>query len=390
MRPAEPDRSGITDRPHLVHVFSTFAAAGPQIRTVRLIEALGKRFAHTIVPVDGRREALELLPASASVACVDPPARARGPLAVHRMHALLGTLEPDLLLTYNWGSFDAVLAACLRPGLRLLHHEDGFNADEALSQKRRRVLARRLFLRRAAKVVVPSQRLATIAKESWGIPASKLELVPNGIDLERFVPRQGRSAVRADLGIPAEAFVIGAVGHLRAVKNFARCIEACASVPEEALGGRELHLVLAGDGPERPMLEQRARERFPTAGRVHFAGHRTELVPWYQAMDVFALSSDSEQHPVALIEAMACGLPVAATDVGDVRLVLPEEQHAHLVALGEGDARALGRSIAELASDRPRRERLGALNRSRAKERYSFATMLARYAKLYAELLERP
>ena len=269
-----------------------------------------------------------------------------------------------------------------------MHHEDGFNADEAKAQKRRRVLARRLFLRRAKKIVVPSQRLATIAKESWGVSAQKLEPVPNGIDLERFVPRSGPSVVRGTLGIPADALVIGSVGHLRAVKNFARCIEACASIPLEALGGRELHLLLVGDGPERPKLEELARESFASGGRVHFAGHRVDLVPWYHAMDVFALSSDSEQHPIALIEAMACGLAVAATDVGDVRLVLPEEQAQHLVALGEGDARALGRSLGELCSDRARRERLGARNRIRAGERYSFASMLERYARLYAELLE--
>ncbi len=375
-------------RPHLVHVFSTFAAAGPQIRTVRLIEALGQRYAHTIVPVDGRRDALALVPAELAVACVDPP-RPRSSM-FRRMHALLGQLAPDLLLTYNWGSFDAVLAACLRPGLPLLHHEDGFNADEASTQKRRRVLARRVILRRATKVVVPSHRLAAIASASWKIPAERLELIPNGIDLEHYVPTGSASALRGTLGIPAAALVVGSVGHLRAVKHFARLIEACASVPPASLGGRELHLLLVGDGPERAMLEQKARELPLPGGRVHFAGHQTDLVPWYHAMDAFALSSDSEQHPIALIEAMACGLAVAATDVGDVRIVLPEEQHAFLVTLGAGDARALGRALGELCSDPGRRARLGAANRARVRERYGFSSMLARYQELYAELLEHP
>ncbi len=375
-------------RPHFVHVFATFAAAGPQIRTVRLIEALGGRLEHTIVPLDGRSEAMDLLAGRSDARCVAPPRRSRGPLAVWRMRELIARLAPDLLLTYNWGSFDAVLAARLLPGLPLVHHEEGFNADEAVRQKARRVWARRILLARAVKVVVPSQRLAAIAREAWRVDPERLEWIPNGIDVERFRPASGPASVREELGIPARALVVGSVGHLRAVKNFGRLIEACASVRTDALGDRPLHLLLVGDGPERAALEARALAHPPPGGRVHFAGHHSDLVPWYRAMDVFALSSDSEQHPVALIEAMASGLAVAATDVGDVRLVLPPEQAGSLVALGAGDAVALGGALALLLADADLRARLAAANRARVVERYSFGTMLERYGRLYGELLD--
>jgi glycosyltransferase involved in cell wall biosynthesis len=152
---------------------------------------------------------------------------------------------------------------------------------------------------------------------------------------------------------------------------------------------RELHLWIVGDGPERGALEERARAAPALAGRVHFAGHQADLVPWYQAMDLFALSSDSEQHPLALIEAMACGLPVVATDVGDVRLVLPDEQAPYLVTLGTHGITELARALTGLIGDPERRARLGRQNRARVLERYAFGAMLARYAGVYAELLAR-
>ncbi|MEO6193151.1 MAG: glycosyltransferase family 4 protein, partial [Thermoanaerobaculia bacterium] len=104
----------------------------------------------------------------------------------------------------------------------------------------------------------------------------------------------------------------------------------------------------------------------------------------YRAMDLFALSSDSEQMPLCLVEAMASGLPVAATDVGDVRAMLPVEQAPFLVTLeGANTAPALGGRIAALASNPETRRRLGDLNRRRAEDRFAFATMCSAYREVY-------
>ena len=378
---------------HLLHVFATFTAAGPQVRTVRLIEALGDDFRHSIVPMDGCRDAADLLADGARVDLIDPPASGgQGPAPARALSELITRLSPNALLTYNWGSFDAVLAARRHPQLPLLHHEDGFNADEVVRQKLRRVWARRWFLRRAHSVVVPSWRLEQVARESWRLPADLVRLIPNGIDTDHFhVPdseeQQARAALRQELKIGQEDWVIGGVGHLRPVKRFDRLIEACAAVPASALNHRPLHLLLVGDGSERAHLEQCAADRPPAGGRVHFIGHQRELRPWYHAMDLFALSSDSEQHPLALIEAMACGLPIAATDVGDVRRVLPESGHRALVAADARATEALSQVLVALLVDAPRRESEGRANRKRALEEYSFDRMLDRYRALYRELL---
>jgi glycosyltransferase involved in cell wall biosynthesis len=231
--------------------------------------------------------------------------------------------------------------------------------------------------------VVPSLNLRSIATGLWKIPEEKIRLIPNGIPLDRFAPPgddAARGDLRARLGIPAGATVVGTVGSLRPVKNFARLLEAGAAAGD-------VHVLVVGDGEERPGLERRAAAP-DLAGRVHFAGYQADPAPWYRAMDLFALSSDSEQMPLCLVEAMASGLPVAATDVGDVRSMLPDEQAPFLVPVdGAGTALALGERIASLARDPETRRRLGRLNRRRAEERFAFDAMCSAYREVYASAL---
>lgn len=366
--------------PSLLHVFSNFVPTGPELRTVALIGAFGQRFRHSILSMDGRTSAAERLPSGVDVTLLPSPPRAGSLATVRRLRRLLAETEPDLVLTYNWGAFDMLLAARSAGFHRLVHHEEGFNEDEAARFKRRRVLARRFLLPGAHRIVVPSQRLRAVATGLWKIPEEKIRLIPNGIPLDRFVPGADGGELRARLGIPAGAVVVGTVGSLRPVKNFARLLDA------GAVAGN-VHLLIIGDGEDRLALERRAAAP-DLAGRVCFAGYQADPAPWYRAMDLFALSSDSEQMPLCLVEAMASGLPVAATDVGDVRAMLPAGQEAFLVPQdGAGTAGTLGDRIAALAKDPETRHRLGALNRRQAEERYAFPALCEAYREVYESAL---
>lgn len=363
--------------PLLLHVFATFTAAGPQLRVCRLIDAFGDAYRHVIVAGDGRTDAKDLLPPDADVTLRDAPTTRK----IGGYRRLLRELRPDLLLTYNWGSFDAVLAARTTAGLRHVHHEDGFNADEADGQKARRVWARRLALRGCDHVVVCSKTLERIARESWRLGASKTAWIPNGIDAARFRGGDG-ARLRAELDIPTEATVIGAVGHLRPVKNLARLLEAAHRL------SHPVHVLLVGDGDERPALERQAAARPPRGGAVRFAGHRADLRDAYAAMDLFCMSSDSEQHPVALLEAMAAGVPAVATAVGDVAHVLGDTAAARIVPLeGGDDAGALAAALdAALAQDDAARLEVVTEQTRRVEELYEFDGMVRAYRALYDEV----
>jgi glycosyltransferase involved in cell wall biosynthesis len=366
--------------PHLLHVLPTFVPAGLEMRTVNLIAGFGDEFRHSILAMDGRTGAAERLPEGAPVRILPGFPRAGTFSTARRLRDLLRAESPDLVLTYNWGAFDMLLAVRSLGFRRVVHHEDGFNADEAQTFKRRRILARRAVLSGVHRLIVPSDRLLGIATRLWKIPADRITLIRNGVRLDLYEEHDGNPELRRELGIPENAPVVGAVGHLRAEKRFERLLDACAALPD-------VHVLIVGEGETRPLLEERAA-RPELAGRVHLAGYRPDPQRFYRAMDVFAITSDTEQMPVCLLEAMATGLPVVSTDVGDIRSVLPSEQSAHLVALAEDDlAAVLTRHLGALLHDPEGRRRLGRANRRRVEERFTFERMLDAYRQVYHSAL---
>jgi len=367
--------------PRLCHVFPTFVAGGAQVRATDLMNAFGARFEHEVVALDGRTEARERVEPGVALACLPPPPKAGSLATARRLRALFAARRPALLLSYNFGAVDALLGA-RGLGLPAVHHEDGFHADEAHTLKRRRNWLRRLALPAAAKLVVISRNLERIALEVWRQPRERVLYVPNGIDVASFARARLPGGLRAELGIAPGALAVVSVGHLRPEKNLGRLFEAAASAVRD---GADVHLVVLGDGPERAALEARAASA-PLAGRVHFLGFRSDPRAAYGAADAFALSSDTEQMPMALLEAMSAGLPCVSTEVGDVRAMLPEAQGELLVAPDADASAGLGAALARLAADAGLRERLGRANAARAAERFERGAMLATYAELYGRL----
>ncbi len=369
---------------HLLHFFATFVPAGPQVRTAKLLAGFGSRYRHTIVAMDGQTEGRELLDPALDWRFVEAPPRAGSLMTTARTRAMIRREAPDLVLTYNWGAIDAAVAArSLGLGPRLVHHEDGFRPDEAQAPKLRRSLARRLALSGIARVVVISKNLERVSSEHWKLAPGKVLFIPNGIDVESFEEADGNPALRAELGIGEGALVLGAVGHLREEKNLARLLRAAAALPEE-LGA---HVLLVGDGPEREALEQEAR-RLGIAPRVHFAGYQGDPRAHFRAMDVFCLTSNTEQMPMALLEAMASSLPAVGTDVGDVGVMVCRGED-FVVPLGEEGVcvRALTDRLARLARDRELRVQLGRENRERTIRSYSTTEMVRAYLEVYEAAL---
>ncbi len=359
-------------RPHLLHVFSTFAIGGPQMRFVALANHFGAAYRHTLIAMDGNTACRARLAPGLDVAFPDNPLRKGETLAnLGRIMATLRALRPDLLVTSNWGTIEWAMANALAR-IPHLHMEDGFGPEERARQIPRRVWLRRLFLRRAT-VMLPSQTLLRIATAQWRLPARHLRYVPNGIDLARFAAR----FAHGPRGIPpwgdGEGPVVGTVAALRAEKNLSRLLAAFAAVPPPA------RLVIVGNGPERAALAAQAAA-LGLAARVHFTGAIDDTAPVYRFFDVFALSSDTEQMPLSVLEAMASGLPVAATDVGDVRAMLAPENAAFVLPPSET---ALAGAITRLLADPAARAAIGAANRARAEQVFDQRAMFRAYADLF-------
>ncbi|MDR7510947.1 MAG: glycosyltransferase [Armatimonadota bacterium] len=357
--------------PLLLHVFPTFAIGGAQVRFAALANRFRDRWRHAIVALDGRTDCVERLDPAVPVTLMPSPAAPGEGLArFRRIRAFLRQVSPDLLVTSNWGAIEWAAVNLLPPRIRHLHTEDGFGPDEASGQKPRRVLFRRLVLRRST-VALPSLTLLKAARETWHLPERGLHYIPNGLDLARFHP----DGPRLPLAPPGEGPVIGTVAKLRAEKNLARLLRACAALHRDGLAFR---LIVIGDGPEEEALKRLAVE-LGIGGITRFAGHVPDPAAAYRAMDVFALSSDTEQMPFSVMEAMASGLPVASTDVGDVATMLGEGGRAFLAPK---DDRALAAALRPLLVEAPLRHRIGAAMRARAETEYDQERMFQAYARL--------
>lgn len=371
-----------------LHIFPGFAVGGAQMRAVRLVEAFGDAYAHAIVSLSGERGGYELTGDASALEWIEPPPRAGTLKTARALSRLIAARRPDLVLTYNWGALDGVLAGLASRRRALVHHEDGFGPDEVVRRHPRRNLTRRFVLPGTHRVVVPSHVLEDIAQREWKLRRGLVELIPNGVDTDHFVPDDGadRRRVRAELGIEADAFTLVTVGGLRPEKRADRALETLAHLPGA-------HGVLVGTGPERDALDARAAAD-DLAGRAHLVGPQSDPAPYLRAADAFLLPSDTEQMPIAMVEAMALGLPVVATDVGDVRPILPEIQQDRVVPLSgdEEPAEALAAALRGLASNAERSAALGAANRERVLERYTGGAMVGRYDALYREAaaLDRP
>jgi glycosyltransferase involved in cell wall biosynthesis len=236
------------------------------------------------------------------------------------------------------------------------------------------------LVRQATKLadacVFVSRELATTL-DGTGQTPGRSWVIENGVDLARFFPDvAARRAVRAELGIPESAMVVGTVSRLVASKNVPGLLRAIWP-----LLGDQVHLVVVGDGPDRQNVEQLVvfGEKAPY---VHLLGARSDVARLLRAFDLFALFSQTEGHPIVVLEAMATALPVLATPVGGIPGILDEGDTGFLVPTDDEDA--LRAKLTELLAVPARLAEVGWRGRAVALERYAADRMVDEYLALYA------
>jgi glycosyltransferase involved in cell wall biosynthesis/GNAT superfamily N-acetyltransferase len=363
----------MSDRVRVLHVLRTLGFGGMERMLRNVIRGLNQRGIESAIALVSNEE--ELLDFGGLAELHRVRARPRDPRPAIELGALIRRLGPTVLHARNFSIWpDAALARTLsRTGVPLVVSYHG--ADPGGPPFGRRVLVRGL-VEVTDRVFAVSEAAKALVAETYAIPADRIGVIPNGVDTARFSPRPEAASAGG-------RFRIGNVGRLYKVKNLALLLRA-----GEALRRRRLdfEIAIAGDGPELDVLEALART-LEIADRVRFLG-RTEDVPsLLRTFDVFALTSDLEGHPNALLEAMATGLPCIATRIASVPEALDGGRAGILIA--PGDQLELADAVERLAADPALRKKLGEAARQRAVGRYGQEKTIDAYEALYRGLSER-
>lgn len=299
-------------------------------------------------------------------------ARAEGfdALLPARLAGALFGRRPDVIHTHNPSPMLYAVPLARALGVHaIVHTKHGANIYGPRS-----LAAARVVTRMTTAFVACSRGTAVTARAKERVPSHLLRVIPNGIPLRDFDPsRPERARIRAELGIPESAFVVGTVGRLAPEKDQALMIAAVAP-----LLGESFHLVLVGDGPERGALQTLAKKHAPY---IHLTGVRSDVPELLSSFDVFTLTSKTEGLPLVIPEAMAAGLPVVATAVGGVPDIVPPSVG---ILAHAGDRDALEASFRRIHRDVEERTRMGEAAIRHANAEFSIETMTDRYLELYA------
>ena len=359
----------------ILHVLHAFSAGGLENGIVNLINRSPEKFQHELCLLTRGGDFLNRL--KHPVVYYELHKQPGNDLSIFlRIREILSKSKADIVHTCNWAAFDGVLASCLAPRVTLLHGEYGRHITDPEGLDKRKNLLRRLFRFRVRKFVVVSENLHRWLMEVVGLPREKLVFIPNGVDTERFQPSRG-SGLRQELGIGRDEFVVGSIGRLDPVKNHLGLLRAVEILSRQ---GIRVRLVIVGDGPEHPRLEEFVRSKSIEPAPI-LLGYRSDVPELYRLFDLFVLNSIAEGMSNTLLEAMASALPIICTAVGGNVELVADGERGRWVPVANDEALA-GRISEYLQSVELRRAH-GHESRKFVESRFSLRQMVERYLDLY-------
>jgi len=382
----------------VLRVIARLNVGGPALHVAYLVEGLADRgYETTLVAGSLARgeESMAHVAESRNARIVTIPHLHReiSPLedarAIVRLAQLIREERPQILHTHTAkagavGRIAALLAGSARPPI-VVHTFHGHvlrGYFSPLTTLGFRTLERWLARVTTRLIAVSPEVRDDLVRLGVG-PKEKFAVIRLGIELGERVggDEETRRETRRQLGVGPDAFVVGWVGRMTAVKRTDDVVRSFRELLDRDV---DAYLCLVGDGPDRPRLERLAHE-LGIVKRCLFVGYQDDVAPYYEAIDVLLLPSVNEGTPVSVIEALAAGRPAVATRVGGVPDVVRDGVDGHLVEVG--DASTLGERLAELARDPSRRKEMGKEGRARVIERYAVSRLVDDIDALYRELL---
>lgn len=383
-RPAASDRAVRMrqDGPiRVAFVLHAMQVAGAEVLVMETIKKLIGRIEPTVICLDNvgplgeqlREEGIE-------VACLERRP-GRDSRAVWRMASVLRRRRVEVVHAHQYTPFFyatlGVSASRINPPVIFTEH--GRHYPDVVSPLRR--AANRIFFSRmAAAVNAVSGFSAESLRRVDGFAARSIEVVENGIEIERYEMHRDRRALRERFGLDPDRTYIANVARLHPIKDQAMLLRGFAEV---AAARRDVDLLLIGDGGLRGPLERLAGD-LRVADRVKFLGVRSEVAELLAAVDIFALTSICEAASLTLLEAMASALPVVATAVGGTPEIVRDGIDGILVP--RGDAHAAASAILRLLGDPTAASAMGASARERVRGHYLLSNTIDRYMKIYSRL----
>ncbi|MBI5329081.1 MAG: TIGR03088 family PEP-CTERM/XrtA system glycosyltransferase [Betaproteobacteria bacterium] len=376
-------------RPLIAHVIHHFGTGGMENGMVMLFNHLPEeKYRHAVINLAGYGEFRHRI-RRADISFHDLGKQAGRDVSWHvRLNRLLKELRPDILHTRNLSALEAQFTGAWRGIRGRVHGEHGRDIYDLHGKNWKYNLLRRAARHAVHRYIAVSRDLEQWLHHDIGVPPQRVRQIYNGVDGARFHPR---AEERPDLGRPdffagAEC-VFGTVGRLAAVKDYPTLVRAFALLCRQHPNPAGLRLVLVGDGPQRGQVEAAIHETGLTNAQVWLPGDRKDIADWLRALDVFCLTSLGEGISNTILESMASGLPVVATQVGGTPELIEAGVNGSLIPAG--DAQTLAATLAGYALDPERRRREGLAARARIERDFVIERMAAQYAAVYDELLQR-
>lgn len=367
----------------IAHVIYRLQTGGLENGLVNIINNLpSDEFRHIVICIDTFTEFRRRIQSADVPVVAINKKPGRDPAAFFRLLRTLREYRPDIIHTRNLAGLDGLLPAFLARVPYRIHSEHGRDTDNLDGSNARHRLLRKLHRPLVHRFVAVSPDLAQYLQDDIGVKASRIEQIINGVDIERFSPASSASDKCTDLlGFSGGRLIVGTVGRLDGVKDQVNFVRAMGTLFDRRPELRNrICTSIVGDGPSRAEVEAALADANLTED-CWLPGGREDVPDILRTYDVFVLPSLAEGISNTILEAMATGLPIVATDVGGNDLLVEDGVNGQIVPAADPDS--LGIAVEALVDDGELRKRRGESSRHFAEEKFSLRTMVARYGQLY-------
>jgi glycosyltransferase involved in cell wall biosynthesis len=364
----------------ILHVVPSFGFGGMEKVICSIINLTSEVYNHKILSLDSSDEAMRWITQKnvKFFGFVKPKSHFHYFAALYEK---IKKINPDLLMTYNWGATDAIWLGRMAGIKKIIHNEHGFSIDESKYTDFKRDIIRFITYRLSCKIIVVSKNMKYMMRKKYFIKKRKIIYIYNGINTDfYYTDNNERQKVRKEIGLKDEDFIIGFSGRLDPVKNFDLMLEIFESCIKR---DEKLKLLIIGDGSERRNIEEFCHKKGFNKS-VILIGKKENIIPYLRSIDVFFLTSYTEQMPMSILEAMSLEIPVVATKVGEIPSIIDNEKDGFVLEVNDSVERFVDSLFA--LKDHERRNTMGKSARDKIINKFQEKIMIQKYRDIVESL----